>query len=89
VSFGNPVTNEWFQILAENGLIKVQDLGKLNRNGRSLRETIDDLVRNVRRQDPDRANKSPAARATYVGGPSESSRARAGMLRDFIAKLES
>jgi hypothetical protein len=86
VSFGNPVTNEWFQILLENGRTKVQDLGKLNRNGRSLRETIDDLVRNVRRQDPYRAQKKPAAKAASVGG-SESSIARAGLLRKFIAKL--
>ncbi len=89
VSFGNPVTNEWFQILMENGQIKVQDLGKLNRNGRSLRETIDELVRNVRRLDPVRANKPPLARAAFVGGALESSRARARLLRSFIAKFES
>ena len=89
VSFGNPVTDEWFQILMENGHIKVQDLGKLNRNGRSLRETIDELVRNVRRLDPARANKPPLSRAAFVGGALESSRARARLLRDFIAKFES
>jgi hypothetical protein len=89
VSFGNPVTNQWFQIMLENGQTKVQDLGKLNRNGRSLRETIDDLVRNVRRLNPDRAKKPPAAKAANLGGASESSRARASSLRDFIAKLES
>ncbi len=86
VSFGNPVTNEWFQILVENGQTKVRDLGKLNRNGRSLRETIDDLVRNVRQQDPIRTQKTPAAKAASAGG-SESSIARAGLLREFIAKL--
>jgi hypothetical protein len=78
VSFGNPVTNEWFQVMLEHGKTKVQDLGKLNRNGRSLRETVDDLVRKVRR--PYRAQKPPA---------SETSRARARLLRDFIARLES
>ncbi len=87
VSFGNPVTNEWFQIMVESGQTKVQDLGKLNRNGRSLRETIDHLVRNVRRHDPYRAKKPTAARAAFVGGGSESSSARARLLRDFIAKL--
>jgi len=71
----------------ENGQTKVQDLGKLNRNGRSLRETIDDLVRDIRRQAPYRAKKSPAAQAAEVGGASESSGARAKLLRDFIAKL--
>jgi hypothetical protein len=89
VSFGNPLTNEWFQILVQDGQTKVQDLGKLKRNGRSLRETIDDLVRNVRRLDPGRARKPPVGRAFDVGGASESSRARARLLRDFIAKLES
>jgi hypothetical protein len=89
VSFGNPVTNEWFQILVENGQIKVQDLGKLNRNGRSLRETIDDLVRDIRRLDPFRAKRPLTARAAYMGGASESGSARARSLRDFIAKLES
>jgi hypothetical protein len=89
ISFGNPVTNEWFQILVENSQTKVQDLGKLTRNGRSLRETIDDLVRDKRRQDTGRARKPPAIKAAYVGAASESSRARARMLRDFIGKLES
>src|SRR5665213_36523 len=84
VSFGNPVTNEWFQILVENGQTKVRDLGKLNRNGRSLRETIDDLVRTVRRQHPYRMKKPPAARAAYACGASESSSARAKVLRDLI-----
>jgi hypothetical protein len=80
VSFGNPVTNEWYQILVENGQTKVQDLGKLSRNGRSLRETIDDLVRNLRK-------KPSAAGAAKARGISESSIGRAKLLRDLIAKL--
>lgn len=80
VSFGDPVTNQWYQIIVENGQPKVQDLGKLSRNGRSLRETIDDLVRNLPR-------KPSAARAALVRGVSESSAARAKLLRDLIAKL--
>jgi hypothetical protein len=80
VSFGNPATNEWCQILVENGQSKVQDLGKLNRNGRSLRETIDDLVRK-------RPKKPLAPRAAHARGASESSRGRARLLRDLIEKL--
>ena len=80
VSFGNPVTNEWFQILVENGQTKVQDLGKLNRNGRSLRETIDDLVRGLRK-------KSWSGGAVQARGVSESSIGRAKLLRNLIAKL--
>ena len=83
VSFGNPVTNEWYQILIENGQAKVQDLGKLIRNGRSLRETIDELVRNLRKQSPFSAKKSANAGA----GNGESSRARAKQLRDLIERF--
>ena len=87
VSFGNPVTNEWYQILVENGQTQVQDLGKLSRNGRSLRETIDDQVRNIRKQDHERTRKPLPAVAAHVDGASESSSARAKLLRDFIATL--
>lgn len=83
VSFGNPVTNQWYQILIENGQTKVQDLGKLNRNGRSLRETIDGLVRNLRKQRPFSAKKP----ANASPGNGESSRARAKSLRDLIERL--
>ncbi len=88
VSFGNPVTNEWYQIVITNGQAQVRDLGKLNRNGRSLRETIDDLVRNIRKNDHYRTKKPLAARAARVGGTiAESSGARAKSLREFIGKL--
>jgi hypothetical protein len=88
VSFGNPVTNEWYQIIVQNGQAQVRDLGKLSRNGRSLRETIDDLVRNVRKNDHYRTKKPLAARAARVGGAiAESSGARAKSLREFIVKL--
>jgi hypothetical protein len=88
VSFGNPVTNEWYQIIVINGQTQVHDLGKLNRNGRSLRETIDEQVRNARKNDHYRTKKPLAARAAHVGGAmSESSGARAKALRDFIGKL--
>ncbi len=88
VSFGNPVTNEWYQIVVTSGQAQVRDLGKLSRNGRSLRETIDDLVRNIRKNDHYRTKKPLAARAARVGGTiAESSGARAKSLRDFIGKL--
>lgn len=88
VSFGNPVTNEWYQIIVTNGKAQVRDLGKLNRNGRSLRETIDDMVRTARRTEHYRTKKPLAARAARVGGTiSESSGARAKSLRNFIERL--
>ena len=80
VSFGDPVTTQWYQIMVENGQPKVQDLGKLSRNGRSLRETIDDLVRNLRK-------KPSATGVAQVRGASESSVGRARFLRDLIANL--
>jgi hypothetical protein len=88
VSFGDPVTSEWYQISIVNNQTQVRDLGKLSRNGRSLRETIDDLVRNVRKDDHYRTRKPLAARAAWVGGAiAESSGARARSLRDFMGKL--
>jgi len=88
VSFGNPVTNEWFQIIVSNGQAQVRDLGKLSRNGRSLRETVDDLVRNVRRDDHYRTKKPLAAKAARAGSSvADSSGARAKSLRDFIGTI--
>jgi hypothetical protein len=88
VSFGNPVTNEWYQIIVTNGHAQVRDLGKLNRNGRSLRESIDDLVRTARKNDHYRTRKPLAASAAPAGDAiAESSVARAKSLRDFIGKL--
>lgn len=88
VSFGNPVTNEWYQIMVVNGKVQTQDLGKLNTNGRSLRETIDDLVRINRRTAHYRTKKPLAAKAaTASSAISESSNARARSLREFIGRL--
>ena len=47
VSFGNPVTNQWYQIIVDEWPAGSPGSGKLNRNGRSLRETVDDLVRHT------------------------------------------
>lgn len=88
VSFGNPVTNQWYQVLMTNGQPQVRDLGKLNRNGRSLRETIDDLVRNVRKSENYRTRNPAAANLAGAGGTiADSSRARAKSLREFIGRL--
>jgi hypothetical protein len=88
VSFGNPVTNEWFQIMVVNGKTQVQDLGKLNRNGRSLRETIDAEVRAFRKDQHYRTRKPLAAKAASASSAmAESSGARAKSLRSLIEKL--
>jgi hypothetical protein len=89
VSFGNPVTNEWYQITVVSGQVQLRNLGKLQRNGRSLRETIDAQVRAIRKDDHYRTKKPLAAKAARAGATTiaESSGARAKALRDFIQKL--
>jgi hypothetical protein len=87
VSFGNPTTNEWYQIIVSNGQTQVQDLGKLSCNGRSLRETIDNQVRGLRKNDPSRIKPPSAVAARTSNAIAESSRARAKYLREFIGQL--
>src|SRR5580658_4344707 len=88
VSFGNPITSEWYQLIISNGRAQVRDLGKLSRNGRSLRETIDDLVRSARKTEHYRSKKPLAVTADRVGGATaESSAARAKFLRGVIDRL--
>lgn len=88
LSFGNPVTNEWYQIVVTGGQTQLRNLGKLQRNGRSLRETIDAQVRAIRKDDHYRTKKPLAAKAARAGAAmAESSGARAKALRDFIQKL--
>jgi hypothetical protein len=86
VSFGNPTTNEWYQIIVANGQTQVQDLGTLSRNGRSLRETVDDLVRRARKDQHYRTRR-PATAVPAGGVMAESSAARAKRLRAFIGRL--
>lgn len=87
VSFGNPTSNEWYQIVVTGGQAQVRDLGKLNRNGRSLRETVDAAVRDIRKDDHYRTKKPGALTSHAAGLMAESSAARAKSLRDFIGKL--
>ena len=86
VSFGNPITNEWYQIVVSGGQAQLQDLGKLDRKGRSLRETIDAMVRNTRK-DTHYRTKTTERPAHPSGAMAETSQARAKALRDYIAKL--
>lgn len=89
VSFGNPITNEWYQIIVSGGQTQLQDLGKLDRKGRSLRETIDSIVRNTRKDVHYRTKtaETMAKVAHPAGAIAESSEARAKSLREYIAKL--
>ena len=88
VSFGDPVSNEWYQIMMEKGQAQLRRLGKLNRNGRSLRETIDAEVRAVRKDEHYRTKKPAAAKVAHASaGVAETSGARAKALHKFIEKL--
>jgi hypothetical protein len=100
VSFGDPKTNEWYQIVVVNGQAKLRSLGKLNRNGRSLREVIDARVREIRKEDRYRTRMALAARAAAGAPPPAGAAAhtaisdaadlgitRADSLRQYIKKL--
>ncbi len=86
VSFGNPATKEWYQIQVVNAEVQLQNLGRLNTNGRSLRETVDLQVRTARTKDRyhTKKPKAPKAPASPVA---ETSAARAQSLREFIGRL--
>lgn len=87
VSFGNPVTNEWFQIMVVKGQVQVNDLGKINTKGKSLREVIDARVREARKQQRYRLKPAAAAAGALHAPAAETSQARAANLRKLIHEL--
>ena len=91
VSFGNPVDNNWYQIVVRNGETQARDLGVIqSTNGRSLRELVDLAVRKERK--PEQYRIKPAmtkARAAAAGSSLvQTSAARARTLRNFVQKLK-
>jgi len=58
VSFGNPIDNNWYQIIVQGGKVELHALGVLNAaaNGKSLREQIDAATRQHRRAEHYRTN---------------------------------
>ena len=88
VSFGDPATNEWYQVLVENGKAVTKSLGVLNTSGRSLREAIDDWARrnhgNNRYTPRAKAMKAVASASTSYA---DSSSGRAKGLRSDIDHL--
>jgi hypothetical protein len=88
VSFGNPVDNHWYQIIVEGGQTQLRDLGVLNRQGRSLRETIDHRVREIKKQQRYRLKPLAGAAKAAAASPSDpTGEARAATLRNLIKKL--
>jgi len=91
VSFGNPVDNNWYQIIVQNGQVQLKDLGILKMTaGKSLREMVDHQVRVTRRQDRYRLKPATMAAGASAGSSpfAASSAARAKALREYAKKLK-
>jgi hypothetical protein len=90
VSFGNPVDNNWYQIIVVNGQTKVRDLGVIQSStGRSLRELVDFAVRKSRKKEHYRFKPAMTkAMAASAGSPlAKTNAARAKTLRNYVEKL--
>jgi hypothetical protein len=89
VSFGDPTTNIWYQVVVQNGKAKTRSLGVMNTSGKSLRETIDYEVRKLTKGY--RTGKLAAAKTlTGVAGHADMREAAAGRatsLRSYIKGL--
>lgn len=85
ISFGDPATNEWFQVVVQNGQAQTVSLGVLNTQGGSMREAIDAMSRAARRGYRVRSATTMAAAAGSESSRSTAGRAQA--LRRQISKL--
>src|SRR5262249_30300381 len=80
VSFGDPISNEWFQIRFSAAQPEPVSLG-IRQTSKSLREAIDAAVRRDRRGYRTQPPLAAAAAAAAVAGTVRSSAARAESLR--------
>lgn len=91
VSFGNPLDNQWYQIVVENEVVKLRNLGEIkSTRGKSLREIVDRAVRRARKSE--RYRTKPAVLTAMATGINprlkETSTGRAKLLREQIKKLK-
>jgi hypothetical protein len=91
VSFGNPLDNQWYQIVVENGVVKLRNLGEIkSTRGKSLREIVDRAVRRARKSE--RYRTKPAVLTAMATGINprlkETSTGCAKLLREQIKKLK-
>lgn len=87
VSFGNPATNEWYQVLVDaSGNAKTVSLGKLSAKHGSLREQLDKHERTNRGKQMKKA-MTAAAGASAAGFPA-ATKGRADNLRSYIKQLK-
>jgi len=93
VSFGNPVDNHWYQIIVENGVEQLRDLGVISSSsGKSLREMVDHMVREAKRKEHYRTKPAAAAKAAAAGAGlspfADTTKVKAQSLRKFVKGLK-
>ena len=91
VSFGNPLDNQWYQILVANGDVKLRNLGEIkSTRGQSLREIVDRAVRKARKSERYRTKPAVQTAMATATNPrlKETSTVRAKLLREHIKKLK-
>ena len=90
VSFGDPTTNQWYQVVVNNRKATTRSLGILNTSGKSIRETIDREVQRLTKGYRTGKVGTASALATAAGRNSGQHEARAGRataLRSYIDDL--
>lgn len=89
VSFGDPLTNHWYQVLVQGGKAVTKSLGIINTSGKSLRETIDHESRKARKgyRTGEVASAKLLAAAAGQNAIMEAAAGRAALLRAHIKAL--
>jgi hypothetical protein len=89
ISFGDPLTNNWYQVLVQGGKAITKSLGILNTSGKSLRETVDYESRKARKgyRTGEVASAKLIAAAAGQNAISEAGAGRAALLRAHIKTL--
>jgi hypothetical protein len=89
ISFANPATNNWYQIVVRNGQVQFHDLGIIQASaGETLRELLDGKARLLRQSEGYRLKSKTMAKASTKAAFAEESAARARQLRSMINSLK-
>jgi hypothetical protein len=90
VSFGDPMTNHWYQVVVQNGKAVTRSLGILKNAGKSLRETIDFESRKLKKgyRTGKVANARELALASGRTAVMEAAAGRAETLRAYMSTLK-
>ena len=87
VSFGDPLTNEWYQVVLQGSNAVTKSLGIINGSGKSIRETIDRMSSKDQRGvkvEKKTINARELAATTSRNAMMKVSAGRAAILRDYI-----